>query len=115
LTPVLGSVVRRTQRDERIGIVVAAFGPKDEVVEIEKNGMATPWNHAAPAIAAKNATSHGRWHILMSSSWEVRASGIATHVGGFWDGHVLGVALRHLDDSRVDFDVVSLPTTIAFM
>ena len=115
LPSVLSSVVSRAQRDERVGIVIAAFGAQDDVVEVEKNCVAAAGHHAPSVIASHDFAAHGGWDVLVGAS----ALGIiVTHVGGVrGDGaDMLGVAARHLYDVRVDLDLLApslLPAAVA--
>jgi hypothetical protein len=64
LPAVLRSVMRRAQHSSRIGVVIAALRAKLGVMEIHKDSVATPWNHASSAIAAHDLAPH-RWrHVL---------------------------------------------------
>jgi len=117
LPSVLSSVVSRAQRDERVGIVIAAFGAQDDMMEVEKNCVAAAGHHAPPVIASHDLAAHGGWDVLVGA----RASAlgiIVTHVGGARGNgaDMLGVAARHLDDVRVDLDLLApslLPAAVA--
>jgi hypothetical protein len=60
----LRAVVGSAQRDERVGIVVAALRARDDVMEIEKDPMAASRHDAASPVASENLTAHGRWNVL---------------------------------------------------
>src|SRR5882672_3463850 len=118
LPSMLSSVVRGAQGDEHVGIMVAAFGARDDVVEIQKNRVAAAGHDAASAVAAKDFATHGRWDVLVGATRASRAGTVFTHVGGMRsDGaHVLRVAPRHADDPSVDFDLLApslLPAAVA--
>jgi len=117
LPSVLRAVVRSAQRDEHVWIVIAAFRARNDVVEIEKNSVATSWNDAPPSVAPHDfATSCWR-NVLVGA----RASTLATlfsHVGGLSgrEADVLGIAGRHLDDGGVDLELLApplLPASVA--
>ncbi len=118
LTSVLGAVVAGAQRDECVGIVVAALGAKDDVVEIEKDTVAATRHGAASPVASENLPAHGRWDVLARARSSVLAN-VFTHVGGVGgDGaDVLSIAARHLDDGGIDYELLSpalLPAAVAF-
>ena len=99
LSAMLSPVMSGAQGDERVGIVIAAFGAQDDVVEVEKNCVAAAGHHAPSVIASHDFAAHGGWDVLVGA----RASAlgiIVTHVGGVrGDGaDMLSVAARHLDD-----------------
>jgi hypothetical protein len=68
LPSVLSSVVRGAQGDERIGIMVATFGAKDDVMQIEKYGVSTAGHDAASAVSAKDFAAHCRWDVLVGAT-----------------------------------------------
>src|SRR5258707_13698378 len=108
LTSVLCAVMGGAQRDQCVGIVVAALGAKDDVVKIEKGPMAATRHDAASPVASDNLTAHGRWNVLARARSGVLAN-VVTHVGGpGGDGaDVLSIAARHLDDGGIDFELLS--------
>jgi hypothetical protein len=117
LSSMLGSVVSGAQGDERIGIAIAAFGAKDDVVKIEKDCVAAAGHDAAAAVASEDFAADGGWDVLVGASRTGLAGAIFTHVGGArGERDALGVAARHLDDVRADFDLLSpslLPAAVA--
>jgi hypothetical protein len=118
LPSVLSSVVRGAQGDQRIGIVVASFGSRNDVVQIEKNRVSTAGHDAASAVAAKDFAAHCRWNVLVGTTRASLPGTVLTHVGGMrCDGaNMLGVAPRHADDPSADFDLLApslLPATVA--
>ena len=76
LAAVNGTMMSRAGHDERVGIVISALGTKLDVMEIEKDPVATAWNHAAPAVASHHLTTHGRRNVLpcalRARSWRGR-------------------------------------------
>jgi hypothetical protein len=57
LASMLRSVVRGAQEDHAIGIVVAPFGAKDDVVDVEKQRVLAAGNDAAAAVAANDCAA----------------------------------------------------------
>src|SRR5258706_7037056 len=94
------------QRDERVGIVIAAFGAKDDVVKIQKNRVPATGHDAASVVASKNCAAYRGGNVLMGARCAGHAGTIFTHVGGMRDGDMLSVAARHLENGRVDFDLL---------
>jgi hypothetical protein len=55
LAAVLRSVMRAAEKDHAIGVVVAAFGAKHDVVDVEKQRVLASGNRASTAVAAQTA------------------------------------------------------------
>jgi hypothetical protein len=115
---VLCAVVRSAQRDERVWIVSASFRAKDDVVEIEKDGVATSWNDAPPSVAPHDLATNCWRNVLVGARASTLAT-VFTHVGGVSGSgaDVLGIATRHLDDGGVDLELLPpplLPASVAF-
>jgi hypothetical protein len=65
----LGSMMRGAQDNEPVRIVIATLGAKLDVVQIQKDSLATTRNDAPSSIAPHDETAHGRWHVLPSAAW----------------------------------------------
>jgi hypothetical protein len=68
LPSVLSPVVSGAQGDKRVGIVIAALGAKDDVVQIQKNRVAATGHDTASAVASKDFAAHRRWDVLVGAT-----------------------------------------------
>jgi hypothetical protein len=64
LAAVNGTMMGRAGYDERVGMMIPPFRTKLDVMEIEKNAVATAWNHPAPAVTPHHLPTHGGRNIL---------------------------------------------------
>jgi hypothetical protein len=64
LPAVHGTVVRGTEDDEGVRVVIATLGAKPNVVEVHEHRARAAWNHAPAAVAAHHLASHRRRHVL---------------------------------------------------
>jgi hypothetical protein len=67
LPAVHGTVVRSTEHDECVSVVIAALGAKPKVVEVHEHRVGTAWNDAPAAIPPHHLASHRRRHVLSRS------------------------------------------------
>src|SRR5262245_29642626 len=95
----LRPVMRATQSDETIRVVIASFRSESEVMDIQKETVATARNHASTAIAPHDFPASSRRNRLARAS--------ITHVGG--KVQVLRVTLGHLHDLRSHLDLLPSP------
>lgn len=104
-----GAVMRRTQDDQSIGVVVSAFRTKPDVMNIEEGSMTATGNNAPPAISSDDMAPNRGWNRLPSAGRSrlvvvdlgrvcvlLGAStativGVGTHVGGA--GSMRGIVL----------------------
>jgi hypothetical protein len=87
LATVLRAMMRAAEDNEAAGIVTAALGSEIEVVNVEKEAVATAWNHTPTAVPAHDIATDSRGNRLARAS--------LTHVGGSGTD-MLGVAPGHL-------------------
>src|SRR6266511_1183017 len=125
LAAVLCAVMSTAENDHAIGIVVAAFRAKYDVVDVEKNAVSALGNHAPPAVAANDRATHRRASSLVCSRARAHVGGsrvIHFRVvrgfirGGLQAAEALRIAARHVDERRTDFDRLAgalLPTAPA--
>ena len=124
LPSVLGTMMRGAQRDERVRIMLTAFGARNDMVKIEKRGVPATWHDATSAVASQNLASYRRRDLLVGTNAfadrvdPVLDASVLTHVGvaNRDEADMLGIAARHLDDVRADFDLLApslLPAAMA--
>jgi hypothetical protein len=70
-----GTVMRRANADEVSWVVAAAFGARDDVVEVEERRVGAAWNAAAMLIARENGATHRGRDGLLGASDRNGASG----------------------------------------
>jgi hypothetical protein len=64
LPAMLGSMMGTAKDDEAIRIVVATLRAKIDVVQVQKNAIFAPWDHAMTAVSSHDQATNTRWDIL---------------------------------------------------
>ncbi|HWP07590.1 MAG TPA: hypothetical protein VNN72_17690, partial [Polyangiaceae bacterium] len=109
-----GAVMGAAKRDEIFRVVVAAFGPKPDVVRLDKDRVSAPGNATFPAVPAQDRAPSCRGDGLGCSDGScVHMVATVCHANGAHVcvnvSEVLPVALRHLDDFGTDLDGFAAP------
>jgi hypothetical protein len=102
-TPMDGAVMRRTNRNQVIRIVIATLGTRIDVVHIHKRSVPAAREHAATVVPPQHRPAHCGRNVLTCSG---RRGGVETHVGLT---KVLRVTHGHRHDLRANVDELAAP------